>query len=68
MTYNVYQKQKKKNYIKTLAIEAETAVSQLDLSKQNYYRHAVAINLNKLIKKEHKLQYKNRREWNIIKR
>jgi 2-succinyl-5-enolpyruvyl-6-hydroxy-3-cyclohexene-1-carboxylate synthase len=48
MKYNLQQKPK--NWIETLAIEAETAISQLDFTIQNYYRHSVAINLSKLIK------------------
>jgi hypothetical protein len=67
MKYNL--RQTPKNWIETLAIETETAVSQLDFPMQNNYRHAVAINLNKLIKNQNSNNNtRYRREWNIIKK
>jgi hypothetical protein len=47
----------------------ETAISQLELPIQNYYRLAVAMNPDKLIKNHnHNNKVKNRQEWNIIER
>jgi hypothetical protein len=43
--YNLYHKHKKWN--ETFALEAETAISHLDVTEQNYYRRAVAINITK---------------------
>jgi hypothetical protein len=58
-----------KNWIETLAIEAETAISQWDLPKQNYYRNAVTINQNKLIKNQNSNKnIKNIQERKIINR
>jgi hypothetical protein len=33
---------KNKEWIETLALEAETAINNLDITEQNYYRQAVA--------------------------
>jgi hypothetical protein len=40
LKYNLHHKYRK--CIETLALEAETAISNLDMTEQNYYRHAVA--------------------------
>jgi hypothetical protein len=40
LKYDLHRNNKK--WIETLALEAETAVSKLDTTEQNYYRHAVA--------------------------
>jgi hypothetical protein len=40
LQYNLHHKNKKR--IKTLALEAETAINNLDIKEQSYYRHAVA--------------------------
>lgn len=40
LKYSLHHKHKK--WIETLALEAETAISQLDVMEQNYYRHSVA--------------------------
>jgi hypothetical protein len=43
MKYNLHYKQK--SWLETLALEAETAISNLDIIEQQYYRHAVAKNI-----------------------
>lgn len=54
--------------METLAIEAETAMCQLDISVQNYYRHAVVKNLNSNLNKwKHKSNNGTRYESNIKK-
>jgi hypothetical protein len=40
MKINLHHKDKK--WIETLALEAETAMSQLDVMEQSYYTHVVA--------------------------
>jgi hypothetical protein len=67
MKYNLHHKPK--NSIETLAIGADAAISQLDPTTQNYYGHAVAININKLIKCQYSSSnMKHRRKWNVIKK
>jgi hypothetical protein len=41
-----------KNEIETLSFETETAINNLDLKEQNYYRHAVTINMKNISQKE----------------
>jgi hypothetical protein len=50
LKYNVHNKHS--NWIKTLAIEADTAISQLNTTEQAYMRQAVANKLQTLIKYE----------------
>jgi hypothetical protein len=33
---------KNKKWIETLSLEAETAISNLEVTEQNYYRHLIA--------------------------
>jgi hypothetical protein len=47
---------KQKNWIRTLAIEADAAISLLNPHEQAYMRHAVTKNLHKLINKETKTE------------
>jgi cyclopropane fatty-acyl-phospholipid synthase-like methyltransferase len=35
-------KNTQRKWIETIALEAEKAISQLDATEQNYYRHAIA--------------------------
>jgi hypothetical protein len=46
LKYNLIYKQK--SWSTTLALEAETAINQLSILEQDYMRHQVAINLQKL--------------------
>jgi hypothetical protein len=46
MKYNLHCKQKDR--IETLALEAETAISNLDIREENYYRQIVAKNLRNI--------------------
>jgi hypothetical protein len=50
MKYNLNYR--KTNWMKTLAIEADTTVSQLKENEQSFMRQAVANNVQKLIKEE----------------
>jgi hypothetical protein len=46
--------QKRKNWIQNLALEAETTISHLHVSKQDHIRHLIANNLKQLIKQDNK--------------
>jgi hypothetical protein len=46
LKYNLHYR--RKNWLETLALEVETAISNLDITEQQYYRHAVAINIKKI--------------------
>jgi hypothetical protein len=48
LQYNLGQK--RKNWIENLALEAETAINHLHVSKQDHIRHLVANNLKHLMK------------------
>jgi hypothetical protein len=52
LKYNLHYK--RKNWLQTLALEAETAVSNLDITEQQYYRHAVAINIKNINRQKNK--------------
>ena len=47
LIYNLSYKQK--DWIKTLATEAETAISQLPISEQEYLRYQVATSINNTV-------------------
>jgi hypothetical protein len=64
LKYNLHHKNKK--WIETLALEAETATTNLDINKQNYYRHVVAKEI-KYIKKNNQINNKKTKgEWKQI--
>jgi hypothetical protein len=46
LKYNLHYKHK--NWIETLGLEAETAISNIEISEQQYYRHAVAKTITKI--------------------
>jgi hypothetical protein len=50
LKYNLHKKQK--DWIKTLAMETDTAISKLDMRDQPYMRQLTANNIQKLIKKQ----------------
>jgi hypothetical protein len=41
----------KRKWIEILALEAQTAISNVDIREQNYYRHAVARNIKDVSRK-----------------
>jgi hypothetical protein len=63
LQYNLGQK--RKNWIENLALEAETAISHLHLSKQDHIRHLVANNLKHLIKSDINKENKNNKHKNV---
>jgi hypothetical protein len=62
LKYNLHHKNKK--LIETLALEDETAITNLDVNKQNYYRHMVAKEIEQ-IKKNSQIN-SNKGEWKQI--
>jgi hypothetical protein len=50
LKYNLHHKQK--DWIKTLAIKAETAINQLDPNEQAYMKQCVTNKLQTLLEKE----------------
>jgi hypothetical protein len=65
LQYNLHHKNK--NWIKTLALEAEAAINNLHIKEQSYYRHAVA-KKKKDISKNNKenINIKSKDEWKTI--
>jgi hypothetical protein len=57
---------KNKNWIETLALEAETAITNLDINEQNYYRHAVAKKIKDISKNNKTNNKKTKEEWKLI--
>jgi hypothetical protein len=62
LKYNLHYKQKQ--WVKTLALEAETAIGQLPLPEQEPIRYQVNRNIEHLFNTVGKQQYKNSRERN----
>jgi hypothetical protein len=51
---------------RTLALEAETAISNLHITEQNYYRHAVAKKIKDINRNSKTNNKKNKDEWKHI--
>ena len=64
LKYNLHQKNKK--WIEILALEAETAISRLHITEQNYYRHAVAKKIKDINRNNNTNNKKNKYEWKQI--
>jgi hypothetical protein len=64
LKYNLHHKHKK--WIEILALEAETAINQLDALEQNYYVHAVAKSFKKISQGNNTISKRNKTEWKII--
>jgi hypothetical protein len=67
LQYNLGQK--RKNWIENLALEAQTAISHLHISKQDHVRHLVANNLKHLKRSDMNKENRNNKyktEWNIV--
>jgi hypothetical protein len=61
LKYNLHYKNK--NWIETLALEAETAISNLEITEQNYYRHAVAKKIKDIHRENKNRNRKNNNEY-----
>jgi hypothetical protein len=57
LKYNLHHKHKK--WVETLALETETAITQLTVTEQNYYRHAVTKQLKNINQKSNVINKKN---------
>jgi hypothetical protein len=57
---------KNKKWIETLALEAETAIRNLDITEQNYYRYAVAKKIKDISKNNEVNNKKSEEEWKQI--
>jgi hypothetical protein len=64
LQYNLQQQHKE--WIEQLALEAETAISKLNILEQDHYRHLVANNIKTLITREQRPNTLYKEEWNII--
>jgi hypothetical protein len=58
LKYNIHHKNK--TWTETLALEAETAINQLDAVEQNYNRYAVAKNLKNISQRNSTTNEKNK--------
>ena len=64
LKYNLHYKNKK--WIETLALEAETAITKLDITEQNYYRHAIAKQIKDISKNnDFQNSCNSKREWKL---
>jgi hypothetical protein len=63
--YNLHFKPK--HWLKTLALEVETAISYTEEHEQNYLRHAVSKALTQLINKNIHNNRTEKQEWKIMK-
>jgi hypothetical protein len=64
LQYNLQHKHKK--WVEQLAVEAETAISKLNILEQDHYRYLVANNIKHLITRKQRNNTMNKEEWNII--
>jgi hypothetical protein len=65
LQYNLLYKQKSWN--ETLALEAETAISSVDVTEQEHMSHLVANNLKHLIKNQSRNSKNTKYGWNVMK-
>jgi hypothetical protein len=61
LKYNLHHKNKK--WIEILALEAETAITNLDINKQYYYKHIVAKEIEEIKKNNQANNKKTKEEW-----
>jgi hypothetical protein len=64
LKYNLYYKQK--NWLETLALEAETAISKINATEQQYYRYMVAKTIKKINQKYNTKNIRIKIEWKLI--
>jgi hypothetical protein len=57
---------KQKNSLETLAFEAETAVSKINATEQQYYRHMVTKTIKKINQKDNTNNTSSKTEWKLI--
>jgi hypothetical protein len=66
LKYNLCYKQE--NWKEILSLEAETAISNLDITEQQYYRHTVVKAITRITQenKNNINNKKNKKEWELI--
>jgi hypothetical protein len=64
LKYSLHYKQKK--WLETLALEAETTISKINATEQQYYRHMVAKTIKKINQKDNMNNTRNKMEWKLI--
>jgi hypothetical protein len=52
--------------IETLALEAGTAITNLDINEQNYYRHADAKTIKDIVRLTKQITKKTKEDWKQI--
>jgi hypothetical protein len=56
---------KHNKWTETLALETQKAISNLDITEQNYYGHAVAINIYNINQIDNATNKRNKEEWQL---
>jgi hypothetical protein len=67
LKYNLHYKQK--NWVETLSLEAETAISNLEIKEQQYYRHAVVKVITRITQEnenKNNTNKENKKEWTLM--
>jgi dihydroorotate dehydrogenase len=65
LKYNLHYKQK--NWLETLALEAETAISKISATEQQYYRYRVAKTIKRVNQKDSTNSIRSKIEWKLNK-
>jgi hypothetical protein len=64
LKYNLHYKQK--YWLETLALEAETAITKINATEQQYYRYMVAKTIKMINQKDNTNNTRNKMEWKLI--
>jgi hypothetical protein len=64
LRHNLHYKQK--NWLETLALEAETGISKINATEQQYYRHMVTKTIKKISQKDNTNNTRNKIEWKLM--
>jgi dihydroorotate dehydrogenase len=64
LKYNLHYKQK--NWLETLALEAETAISKISATEQQYYRYRVAKTIKRINQKDSMNSIRSKIGWKLI--
>jgi hypothetical protein len=64
LKYNLQYKQK--NWLETLPLEAETAISKINATEQQYYRHMIAKTIKRINQKDSMHSIRSKIEWKLI--
>jgi hypothetical protein len=64
LKYNLHYKHK--NWLETLALEAETVISKINATEQQYYKHMIVKTIKKINQKDNANNTRNKMEWKVI--